>query len=88
MTALRTLVVGFRAIAPRPSLWATAVRQIVRFVPDRWWQRRPFLPVPDRALLGFRAVTQYGDPAHPPVLADVVAWLRWCKSENQRPRYD
>ncbi len=88
MISIRMFAVGVRAVAPRPALWLTAIRQVVRFTPDRWWRRRPFLPLPDPELLGFRSVTQYGDAAHVPEVADVVAWLRWCKSENQRRRYD
>jgi hypothetical protein len=24
--------------------------------------------------------TQYGDPGHPPVAADALAWLEWCRA--------
>ena len=27
----------------------------------------------------FRMVTQYGSPDHPPVAADVLNYLTWCK---------
>lgn len=68
-----------RAVGVRPSLWATAVRQARRLAPRQWWRRRPFLPVPDRAWLRFRAETQYGDPDRAPDGDDVVAWLRWAR---------
>lgn len=86
MTTRRILLSAAGAVTVRPSLWATAAVELRRFVPDGWWRRRPFLPVPDPALLRFRAVTQYGDPDRDPDPADVVAWLRWCKLENQRRR--
>ena len=70
------------AVARRPRLWPTALRQIRRLTPDGWWRRRPFLPVPDRRLLAFRATTQYGDPAHVLEPDDVVAWLEWCRQEE------
>lgn len=86
MTPRRLLLGTAGAVMVRPSLWATAVVEFWRFVPDGWWRHRPFLPVPDPALLRFRAVTQYGDPERQPDVVDVVTWLRWCKSENQRRR--
>jgi hypothetical protein len=67
------------AVARRPRLWPAAAHQARRLAPRRWWRRRPFLPVPDRAWLRFRAETQYGDPEHPPTPADVVAWLEWSR---------
>lgn len=67
------------AVARHPGLWPTAARQARRLAPRRWWARRPFLPVPDRAWLRFRAETQYGDPERPPAPADVVTWLRWAR---------
>ena len=74
------------AVLVRPSLWGTALVQYRRMVPERWWRQSPFLPVPDPAMLAFRTTTQYGDPDHPPERDDLVAWLRWCKAENQRRR--
>jgi len=68
-----------RAVAARPRLWPTAARQAARLTPRRWWRRRPFLPVPDRSWLRFRAETQYGDPDRAPDAADVVAWLQWAR---------
>ena len=68
------------AVAARPWLWPAALRQAVRLAPSGWWRHRPFLPVPDRAYLAFRMETMYGDRAHPAVAADVVAYLRWCRT--------
>jgi hypothetical protein len=74
------------AVARRPALWPTASRQARRLAPRRWWARRPFLPVPDRAWLRFRAETQYGDPDRVPDAADVVTWLQWARGAgNDRP---
>ena len=67
------------AVASRPTLWPTALRQIRRMAPAHWWARPPFLPLPARSYLRFRLVTQYGDPAHPLVADDVVRYLRWCR---------
>jgi hypothetical protein len=67
------------AVARRPSLWPTAARQVRRLAPARWWARRPFLPVPDRDWLRFRAETQYGDPDRRPAPEDVVTWLEWIR---------
>jgi hypothetical protein len=48
-------------------------------VPNGWYRRAPFLPVPDRAWLRFRLVTAYGDPDHAPEVADVLTWLEWSR---------
>lgn len=79
-------VVG--AVLVRPALWPTAVVQMKRFAPDDWHRRPPFLPLPDSKVLRFRVATQYGDPEARIVVGDVLVWLRWCKTENQRHRRD
>ncbi len=86
MNPLRAFVVAGLAVLGRPSLWSTALVEFRRFVPDHWWRHRPHLPLPDAAVLRFRAVTQYGDPDRVPQADDVLIWLRWCKAENQRQR--
>jgi hypothetical protein len=73
------------AVARRPGLWPTALRQAVRLAPSRWWVRAPFLPVPSRSYLRFRSITQYGDPDQRAEPDDVVNYLRWC-SEWDRHR--
>lgn len=66
------------AVARRPSLWPTALRQARRLVPPRWWTRAPRLPLPSRPYLHFRSLTQYGDAEQVAEADDVVAYLRWC----------
>lgn len=68
------------AIAARPALWRPAARQLRTLAPDRWWARRPFLPLPDRHWMAFRMTTAYGDPAAPLAVDDVLTWLRWSES--------
>jgi hypothetical protein len=68
------------AVAVRPWLWATAVRQLFVLAAPGWWRRRPFLPLPDPAYLRFRLITQYGDAEHPPAPEDMVDYLRWCRA--------
>lgn len=70
------------AVARRPGLWRTAVRQWRRTTPQGWWRHRPHLPVPSGDYLRFRLVTQYGDEKHDIAPADVLDYLTWCK------RYD
>lgn len=84
MSPTRTFLHAASAILPRPWLWLTALRQVRRFAPNGWWRRPPFLPLPDRDLLAFRATTQYGDPEHPADADDLVSWLEWCRAEAQR----
>jgi hypothetical protein len=74
-----TYLAVVRAVATHPRLWRVALRQWRRTVPSRWWRHRPFLPVPSRAYLEFRLVTQYGSNTHPPSPADVLNYLAWCR---------
>ena len=54
------------AVAVRPRLWSTAIRQAGLLRAPAW--RR------------FRLQTQYGDPHRAPDALDAVAWLEWCRS--------
>jgi hypothetical protein len=72
------------AVAARPTLWVTTLRQAVRLARPRWWSRPPFLPLPDPAYARFRLATQYGRGDHAPVPADVINYLSWCKDERVR----
>ena len=79
---LRDLVPTAAAVAKRPDLWRTAVRQAVRLAPTRWWARRPFLPLPASGYMGFRSLlgTMYGgDGSTSPQPDDVIVWLEWCR---------
>lgn len=78
--ALSTILAVALAVARRPRLWSTALRQVRVLARPGWWRRPPFLPVPDRAYLAFRLQTMYGDPAHRPAVADVVTYLEWCRA--------
>jgi hypothetical protein len=53
--------------------------QLRRTAAPGWWRRAPFLPLPSPDYLRFRMITQYGDPDHRPVPADVLNYLTWCK---------
>lgn len=83
-TLVRPAIVA--AVVVRPRLWFTAVRQLVRLAPHRWWARAPFLPVPRSDYLEFRLVTQYGGGHGTPGSAvravDVVDYLEWCREWN------
>ena len=73
------LIRGAAVVASRPGLWLTALRELRAFTPRRWWGRRPFVPLPDPALMRFRMVTAYGDPEAAFEADDLVTWLEWCR---------
>ena len=50
------------ALLARPSLWPTAVHQVLRLARPGWWRARPWLPLPEPTYLRFRLQTAYGDP--------------------------
>lgn len=78
---LRRLLPAVLAVLRHPGLWITALRQLRRLVPARWWARRPHLPVPDAAYLRFRMETAYGGAGdQPPSPQDLITYLRWCRT--------
>lgn len=76
------------SVAVEPRLWPTALRQLFRLAPNRWWAKAPFLPLPPADYLEFRLVTQYGggEGAPRPDIEpnDVVEYLRWCRRWDRR----
>jgi hypothetical protein len=74
------------AVAVRPRLWGTAVRQLGALAAPGWWRTRPRLPLPAPGYLRFRMVTAYGDPDARPDVDDVVSYLSWCRDEHRRAR--
>lgn len=75
-----------RAVAARPSLWGTAMRQVAVLAAPGWWRRRPRLPLPPAPYLGFRMVTAYGDAGAAPAPPDALTYLEWCRDERRRGR--
>jgi len=67
------------ALASRPHLWTTAIRQTFTLAPRGWWRTVPFLPIPAREYVSFRAHTQYGTGRHEPDVFDVIDYLEWCR---------
>ncbi len=78
----RALFAAVPVVLVHPGLWREAVRQLRRMTPPRWWRSPPFLPVPDRAWVGFRMLTQYGDARAVPPPEHVLAFLRWCRTQR------
>lgn len=73
------MIRALAAVARRPTLWPTAIRQARRTAAPGWWRRKPFLPVPGGDYLRFRLLTQYGDADAHPQARDLVAYLEWCQ---------
>jgi hypothetical protein len=63
--------------AVRPRLALDLLRAAWAFRRRRWWERAPFLPLPDPTYLRWRMYTAYGDEAAVPPLDDVVRFARW-----------
>ena len=79
-----TAMLGFgarlaAALARRPALIPTALRQLVTMAPRRWWARPPHLPVPPADYLEFRQVTATGRSDAAPDVDDTMVWLEWCR---------
>ena len=82
MSGIRSGAAIVIAVLCRPSLWITALTQLFRLTPRRWWARAPFLPVPTREYIRYRVLTQYGERGHTLEVADVLSYLRWLKESQ------
>jgi len=74
-------------VVVRPGLWPTVVRMAIRVARPSWWRHPPFLPVPDRAYVGFRLETQYGADGAPEP-RDLVTYLEWCRELDRYRKLD
>jgi hypothetical protein len=75
----RALLEASLAIARRPALWGTAVRQWRALTPGGWWRHWPPVPGPAREYLSFRLVTMYGSKDGKLGPEDLVGYLEWCR---------
>jgi hypothetical protein len=66
------------AVARRPDLWLTAVREARLLAAPGWWRRWPPRPLPDEDYLHWRLQTAYGSEGEVPA-EDLVAYLEWCR---------
>lgn len=73
------------ALARKPALIPTALRQALRLAPKRWWATWPYLPVPSAAYMQFRSETLSGNPDELPSADELVVWLEWCRSMRGLP---
>jgi hypothetical protein len=71
------LILALRAVRD-PALAAALLRVAWRFRRRRWFQRAPFLPLPDKKYLRWRMLTAYGDPDAVPSPDDVARYARWA----------
>jgi len=74
------------ALLRRPKLLPTAFTQAVRFAPNGWWRRPPWLPLPAAGLIRFRSEAMYGDCGARFKPQDVIVWLEWCRAQNRSAR--
>jgi len=78
-------MISWRAISMlirHPGLWVEAVRTLFAMSARHWWRRYPFVPIPDGALLRWRAQTAYGVPDRSVVGKDLVSFLAWRKRQR------
>lgn len=56
-------------------------------VPNKWWRRYPFLPLPTKEYINFRILTVYGSQEESINPKDIVDYLQWCKSQRCLSKY-
>jgi hypothetical protein len=71
------------AVARRPDLWWTAIREALVLASPGWWRHWPPVPVPGQAYLQWRLQTAYGSSAGPSAAEvpteDLIGYLDWCR---------
>ena len=68
------------AVMIRPWLWAIAIGAMFALAPERWWARKPFLPIPDADVIKWRKATAYGSSSAAMTPHDVVSYLEWRRT--------
>jgi hypothetical protein len=76
--ALVLALVGRALLSPR--LAVDLLRTGWAFRRRDWWQRPPFLPLPDRTYLRWRMYTAYGAEDAVPPAGDVIRFARWRRT--------
>jgi hypothetical protein len=74
-TGLTLALAGRAVLSPRLAL--DLLRTAWAFRRRQWWQRPPFLPIPDRQYLRWRMYTAYGNEDAVPPVDDVISFARW-----------
>ncbi len=72
----------------RPALLPAMISAAWAFRARGWHRRPPFLPLPSRAYMEWRAETAYGDPgaeAPPDEIARFLVWSRRMRRRMRRP---
>ncbi len=82
-----TLARTVGTLCTRPDLWWAALATAARLAAPGWWRHRPYAPVPDGRWWAFRMETAYGRPDAELDVADVIAFLEWCRSGGRRFRH-
>ncbi len=74
------------AVARRPWLYGTALRQWRALTPSAPWRGWPPAFGPSREYLRFRMLTMYGSPDVKPSPDELVRYLEWCRWMQAQPR--
>jgi len=72
------------AVLRRPALWVEGLRALASSARRGWWRRPPFLPIPHREWLAWRAATAYGSAGAAVDPDDLRAYLRWRRRTRRR----
>lgn len=71
------------AVLTRPVLWPEALAAGRRMAPPGWWRSAPRSPLPPANYLRFRQQTNNGGDGTGPLQGhDLVAFLKWCRSNR------
>lgn len=80
MRWMRLILTLTARAAASPSLAADLLRVAWRFRARDWYRKPPFLPLPDRAYVGWRMHTAYGSHDAVPPADDIERYARWARN--------
>jgi hypothetical protein len=75
----RVAASGVVALARKPRLWPTAWAEYRALVDPKWRSKWPWLPLPARRYMSFRAEAMYGPERAVLSASELVAYLEWCR---------
>jgi hypothetical protein len=83
---MRATAEGLLAVAKRPTLWLTALRQGRALLPLDWWRQWPTGWGPSGDYVAFRMQTMYGSTDATIGPEELVRYLEWCRWMRARAR--
>lgn len=77
MAVARAVAAAGNAVCAPTQLLPSIITTAYALRPRRWWNQRPFLPLPEAEYTRWRLYTAYGNRRHRPSFSDIASFAVW-----------